>query len=226
MNMNQKGFTNIVLVVAIIVILIGAVGYFALMNKPKPITQQPTPTQTKTHVSPTPTQEPTTTSNVPTTWKTWRSDVYGFSIRYPGKEDIHIKVTDRLGGIDPGGLEYFLGVEENGIHIFPAKYESEFNLDSWLSKHISLKAENIYNKQTLSINSRSAFQFDTKDDVGVKYEPYEGGSVDSFIDKDMRFVVIQGTDRFIVSWFPLANKYGANFFTTYSKMISSLMFVR
>ena len=210
--------------------LVGVTGYFVFVKKSEPITQQPTPTQTttptKAPASPTPTQKPITTSNVPATWKTWRSDVYGFSVKYPGKDDVYIKVTDELGGIDPGGLEYFLGVEENGIHIFPAKYEGEFNLDSWLSKHISLMAENIYNKQTISINDRNAFQFDTKDDVGVEYEPYEGGSVGSLIDKDMRFVVIQGPDRLIVSWFPLANKYGSNFFDTYSKMIFSLIFVR
>ena len=44
--MNQKGFTNIILVV-IIVILLGAVGYFAFVKKSTPIVQQTsTPTST------------------------------------------------------------------------------------------------------------------------------------------------------------------------------------
>lgn len=42
-NMNQKGLTNIILVV-VIVILVGAVGYFTFVNKSEPVTQQPTPT--------------------------------------------------------------------------------------------------------------------------------------------------------------------------------------
>jgi len=57
--MNQKGFASIILVV-VIVILIGAVGYFAFVKKLEPIAQQPTPTTTptKTPVSPTPTPTP------------------------------------------------------------------------------------------------------------------------------------------------------------------------
>lgn len=48
--MNQKGFANIVLII-VIVVLAGAVGYFALVRKSTPIAQQvstPTPTQTTT----------------------------------------------------------------------------------------------------------------------------------------------------------------------------------
>jgi hypothetical protein len=50
-NMNQKGFANIVLI-AVIIVIIGAVGYFAFVKKSEPITEQPTPTNTS--VSPTP----------------------------------------------------------------------------------------------------------------------------------------------------------------------------
>ena len=59
-HMNQKGFANIILVV-VIVILVGVVGYFVFVKKSEPIAQQltPTPTKittpTKTPVSPTPT---------------------------------------------------------------------------------------------------------------------------------------------------------------------------
>ena len=54
--MNQKGFTNIVLIV-LVMVLAGAVGYFALRKlAPAPITEQPTPTQ---GIPPTTTQTPT-----------------------------------------------------------------------------------------------------------------------------------------------------------------------
>ena len=52
--MNQKGFANIILVV-VIVILVGAVGYFAFVKKSEPITQQPAPTSTSSTQTPTPT---------------------------------------------------------------------------------------------------------------------------------------------------------------------------
>ena len=52
--MNQKGFANIILIV-LIVILIGSVGYFVFVKKSEPVAQQPTPTSTPTSmVTPTP----------------------------------------------------------------------------------------------------------------------------------------------------------------------------
>jgi len=52
--MNQKGFANIILVI-VIVILVGVVGYFALVRKSEPITQTSTPTST---------QQPSQTQNI------------------------------------------------------------------------------------------------------------------------------------------------------------------
>ena len=57
---NQKGFANIVLI-GVIVVLVGVVGYLAFVKKSEPIVQQqptPTPTQTGTP-APTPTPIPT-----------------------------------------------------------------------------------------------------------------------------------------------------------------------
>ena len=45
--MNQKGFTNIILVVVIVIILVGSVGYFAFVKNSEPIVQQPTPTSSQ-----------------------------------------------------------------------------------------------------------------------------------------------------------------------------------
>src|SRR3989338_2309892 len=46
MNTNQKGFANIILVIAAVVIAVVA-GYFVLIKKPQPIVQQPTPPLTQ-----------------------------------------------------------------------------------------------------------------------------------------------------------------------------------
>ncbi|MEK7062180.1 MAG: PsbP-related protein [Patescibacteria group bacterium] len=78
--MNQKGFANIILVV-VIVILLGVVGYFALVKKSEPIAQQtpistPPTTQTPTQQTPAPKDE---TVN----WKTYTNTNRGYSIKYP-----------------------------------------------------------------------------------------------------------------------------------------------
>ena len=61
--MNQKGFANIILVL-VIVVLIGTIGYFTFVKNSEPIAQQPTPNQTQKPVSPTPTPNLTKTIRV------------------------------------------------------------------------------------------------------------------------------------------------------------------
>ncbi len=78
--MNKKGFVNIVLVV-VIALLMGTVGYFAFVKKSEPVTQQPTlPTTTQT---PTPQQPSPTPINETANWKTYKNDTYGFEVKYP-----------------------------------------------------------------------------------------------------------------------------------------------
>ena len=80
---NQKGFVNIALVVVIIVILVGAVGYFAFVKKSELVAQRPTPTLTQT-TTPTKTPvSPTSTPDKTTNWKTYGNSGLNFSINYP-----------------------------------------------------------------------------------------------------------------------------------------------
>ena len=76
--MNQKSFANIVLVIVVVVFL-GAVGYFAFVKKSEPIAQQQTPTQT-TNPTKTPTSSP---KDETANWKTYTNIQYGFEFRYP-----------------------------------------------------------------------------------------------------------------------------------------------
>ncbi|MFA4872759.1 MAG: hypothetical protein WC659_02380 [Patescibacteria group bacterium] len=84
MNTNQKGFINNILVVVIIVLVVGVAGYFAIIKKPEPITQQPVPTLTQTTA-------PTNTLVVPTpttidetaNWTIYNNPGLNFSINYP-----------------------------------------------------------------------------------------------------------------------------------------------
>ena len=72
-HMNQKGFANIILTVVVIVILAGAVGYFAFVKKSEQVAQQPT----LSPVSPTPTPTPTPKTVTPTPSKPYSPPVVG-----------------------------------------------------------------------------------------------------------------------------------------------------
>ena len=80
---NQKGFTNIILIV-IIIVLVGAVGYFYFVKKSEPVVQQPTPIQTQSSKSPTPTPTPQQNSKIETSsWKFWRTSKDHFLVKVP-----------------------------------------------------------------------------------------------------------------------------------------------
>src|SRR4030043_1712509 len=78
--MNQKGFANIIWVVVIVAVLVGAAGDFAFVKNSEPIAQQPTPTftQTNTPVSSTPTPK-----NETANWAEYSNTKYNYFFRYP-----------------------------------------------------------------------------------------------------------------------------------------------
>lgn len=100
MNINQKGFVNIILV-AVIVVLVGVAGYFVFVKKSELITQQPTPTPTQTNIytSPTPTSADETAD-----WKTYTNTQYGFSFKYPEGAKVDCQTNNERSPED-----YFLG---------------------------------------------------------------------------------------------------------------------
>lgn len=90
---NQKGFANVILVV-VIVILVGIVGYFVFVKKSEPIAQQtPTPTPT-----PSQTQPPKTTTPSTSTTQSYKGT--GFSVNYPKSWVIQNRGCSDMGGTD------------------------------------------------------------------------------------------------------------------------------
>ena len=83
--MNQKGFTNIALVVVIIAI-IAVGGYFIFVKKSEPIAQQPTPTPTP--ISNNQQQPPVAQQTPPKvdetqSWLTFTNKKYNYSFKHP-----------------------------------------------------------------------------------------------------------------------------------------------
>lgn len=70
--MKQKGFANTILM-AIIVVLLGALVYVAFVKKSEPTVKQQSPGQTTT-----PTLKDETAD-----WQTYRNEKYGFTVKYP-----------------------------------------------------------------------------------------------------------------------------------------------
>jgi hypothetical protein len=140
--MNQKGFANIILVV-VIIILAGAVGYFALIKKSEPMAQQsptPTSTQTKTPVSPTPAPKDKTAN-----WKTYTNAQYGFEFKYPA----NYVVTKT-----PGENNKFVTFSVDHFQVIV--YPGDLSLDAFIKD----QAQNylISNYQKINFAGQSAYE--------------------------------------------------------------------
>ncbi|MBI2034050.1 MAG: hypothetical protein HYT13_03065 [Candidatus Liptonbacteria bacterium] len=117
--MNQKGFANIILVLVIIV-LVGTIGYFALIKGPTPTVQQ-TSTPTKVPVTQQPTPVTPTPSNETTNWKIYRNEEYSFEMKYPSNWNVLLTTSSdkfypiriRFSQSSSGGEEY-LDILPNG----------------------------------------------------------------------------------------------------------------
>lgn len=77
--MNQKGFANIILA-AVIVVLISAVGYFVFVKKSEPIIQQPTPTS----------------EDETTNWKTYNNATYNYQFKYPQEFEKYLETSEKI----------------------------------------------------------------------------------------------------------------------------------
>src|SRR3989344_4251054 len=171
MKMNQKGFVNIILVV-VIVVLVGAVGYFVVVKKSEPIAQQPTSTpatsQTK---SPTPTPKDETAN-----WKTYSNNRYSYTILYPSSWFVDMTYSEgnftqrgpdneSMGGDttwsnyqNPG--QYNPGTLPSGfaaVFLLIYKTDTSTTLDSFINlKHFSYSK-----KENVNINGASGIRLTT-----------------------------------------------------------------
>ncbi|MBI3572539.1 hypothetical protein HY091_03350 [Candidatus Kaiserbacteria bacterium] len=156
-HINQKGFANIVLII-VVVLLVGAVGYFVLTKKSEPVAQTPSPI---TNTSPTrttsPTPTPTPTPVVKDETVSWNSYTYSsiesgilpnLTFKYPslfGSNPtlISSRNTNRPGNIseDWGGFFEFNptgAFGDRGLRIeFFKKVNSENSFESYVSKSVT-----------------------------------------------------------------------------------------
>src|SRR3989338_7391542 len=112
----QHGFSSIILIIGVFVVLAGTVGYFVLVKKSVPVMQQ-TP---KNQSAPVPQSESDETIN----WETYQSDKYGFEFKYPS-EIIFASIDER-------GYEYtnpsrgIFVTKKREVGVRPTAFSSEF----------------------------------------------------------------------------------------------------
>ena len=167
MNMNQKGFSNIVLIVLIVIVLAGVVGYMALVKKSAP-TEQSNNVQ---NVQPTP---PTTTNNLPpppvaketSGLKTYSDNSLGFTFQYPNDYTVTEKEAAKTFYSSKGcefwikavrGVSNYTLFQADGIAY---KYNSANNAFELANKSPGYPAS-YYNPQYLKKNTSGAFYLKT-----------------------------------------------------------------
>jgi|SRR3989344_760620 len=108
--MDQKGFANIALIL-IIIVLVGAGGYFIFYKKSEPITQQtptpqnPTPPATQTQNN---NSQTTATQDKTASWKTYTNTKYDIEFKYPSS----LALTERE-RTHPTGDSFEISFREN-----------------------------------------------------------------------------------------------------------------
>jgi hypothetical protein len=118
MNMNQKEFTNIVLIVVVVAII--AVGaYFIFVKKSEPIAQQPTPTPTP--ISDNQQQPPVTQQTPPKadetrSWLTFTNKKYNYSFKHPQGSSV--------------GSNQFATGEEEAFNVSLSINKTRFNVEA------------------------------------------------------------------------------------------------
>jgi hypothetical protein len=160
--MNQKGFANIILVV-VIVVLVGAVGYFALIRKPSPIAQQsptPTPTSTQTKTpAPTPTPKDETAN-----WKTYTNSRVDYSFKYPTAnltlaldETIKYPSTREGDSKTQDLVQFAVGETSFGIRTYVGAGKS--TIESWIQEPNTPRAYHDLSKyEKITVGGKTAYQ--------------------------------------------------------------------
>jgi hypothetical protein len=126
---NQKGFTQIILILVIVVVAIGAAYYFGtLKNKSGLVSVVPTPTPiVKATQTPSPAEAKAQEGTA--NWKTYTNTKYGFSFKYPDG----FQVKERASGyfvITTTSENSFNGSLQEGISIDARLLGSYANIDS------------------------------------------------------------------------------------------------
>ena len=214
--MRQKGIVHLFLLVVVILVAIGAIGYLAYQNAQlKKQTEEtlPIPETTEIQVSPTKTLDsPTTTSAPSSSWETYTNDNYGFSFKHPDKGEVNIIHDKYIAYRDApfGELSYVISIfiNENPDNLtaleFKYRNRSEDEINSILP-HLNISE--------VQIGNTSATRFvDDKEYFSQQALPYTsynivGRGIFISIVTPEYYGIFDGNSTSIASWsHPKANE--------------------
>lgn len=207
--MNQKGFANIVLIV-LVVILAGALGYVTLVRKPAPVEQPQTNNLPNTQTTTPPLPNNTVSQTLPTAnstagWKTYQNTKFNFKINYPNNlvptESIDCNITTEK----ECSVRFFArDVSKTQFSIIAFLRPADLSLERAAELLLFYFPKKDYTLQSSIVSSQRAVYVDIVDE---QQRPNESGRV-YFLKKD---------DDLISIFFPI----GFN----YSSILSSFTFI-
>lgn len=214
--MNQKGFANIILVV-VVVVLVGAVGYFAFVKKSEPTAQQPTPTPTQinTPISPAPT--PTTQQTPPKAdetqgWLVFTNKKYNYSFKHPQGSSVW---SNQYATDEDEAFNVYLSSKQTRFHVEtqdPEMYSNspaviktmklplkEFAQEIWKQNKEDTNP-NIQNKEVgqisqTTVGGKLAYQFT----LTGSYHDERGGYV---LEKKYLYLFVENNGLNFMTWLP------------------------
>lgn len=178
---HQKGVANIILII-VIVILMGVIGYFALVKKSSERTRQtstPNPNPTETQKSPTPTATISTAN-----WKIYRNNLYGFEVKYPATWELDSKTIDSAKSVNDG-----FSRAASYITIYPPdylKYQYVKKIELGLAKTSIQTTTDILKENRAFSSTKNIGNYLWAIGSSLENEPGAGTPIYSFIKNGIR----------------------------------------
>lgn len=204
MKNNQKGFANIALVVVIIAIIVGAVGYFTFVKKSEPVAKQPTPTPSNVSVL--------------KGWTTYKNSANSFTFNYPaswylGSDPSNAAILRSLPSSGGSG-QGLLGQNELGVEIAQSASNNTEEIKAWCENNI---ADFQFATLTTQFSNGYSARVGDSNAYFVDYQIKEDARLNG-----RQICVANGNNKFILVAYPL----NSTLLPDFGKIVESFKFTK